>query len=374
MPQTKKRKRGSGRSVNTKAAAKPTHHAANGDAAGPSAPPGNVECPFQVQYTPQSNPNNKKNKKRKSSVSEEAPEGAEASPFSKELTRPYQIRPQKLWESMKKYRNFIVGDETFSLNEFVYVNNTGVDEEAETPIEIETTFWVARVVEIRARDQHHVYLRIFWMYWPKELPGGVRDYHGRSELIASDHMDVIDAMTVSGKANIQHVEENDDEPAPTEFYWRQAFVTGSKKLSNLRRNCVCQKFRNLDKALIGCSNSKCGHWLHEDCILEDTLLKTHKRLVAGDTETRTEKANAKPKVQKTRDGAELNDGGKDWTCSFKASLVVKDKPGSEDKITKVALSDLRANKGGKDDKEHDEDQTSSWEEDVVCLACHEKID
>ena len=58
--------------------------------------------------------------------------------------------------------------------------------------------WVARILEIRASDEHHVYARIYWMYSPDEIPAGARDannnavsgrqpYHGQNELIASNH-------------------------------------------------------------------------------------------------------------------------------------------------------------------------------------------
>ena len=57
--------------------------------------------------------------------------------------------------------------------------------------------WVARILEIRASDEHHVYARVYWMYWPDELPQGTYDgkkavhgrqpYHGLNELIASNH-------------------------------------------------------------------------------------------------------------------------------------------------------------------------------------------
>jgi hypothetical protein len=57
--------------------------------------------------------------------------------------------------------------------------------------------WIARILEIRAQDEHHVFARVYWMYWPDELPEGTRDgykliqgrqpYHGARELIASNH-------------------------------------------------------------------------------------------------------------------------------------------------------------------------------------------
>lgn len=59
------------------------------------------------------------------------------------------------------------------------------------------TEWVARILEIRAKDEHHVFARVYWMYWPDELPAKTRDrkrivegrqpYHGQGELVASNH-------------------------------------------------------------------------------------------------------------------------------------------------------------------------------------------
>ena len=51
--------------------------------------------------------------------------------------------------------------------------------------------WVARILEIRASDERHVYVRVYWMYRPDELPQGTHDgrqaYRGLSELVASNH-------------------------------------------------------------------------------------------------------------------------------------------------------------------------------------------
>lgn len=65
------------------------------------------------------------------------------------------------------------------------------------PIKKSDDDWVARILEIRAADEHHVYARVYWMYWPDELPHGTLDgkktvqgrqpYHGQNELIASNH-------------------------------------------------------------------------------------------------------------------------------------------------------------------------------------------
>lgn len=65
------------------------------------------------------------------------------------------------------------------------------------PIRKSDDDWVARILEIRAADEHHVYARVYWMYSPDELPSNTLDgkktvhgrqpYHGKNELIASNH-------------------------------------------------------------------------------------------------------------------------------------------------------------------------------------------
>ena len=88
---------------------------------------------------------------------------------------------------------------------FVFVANESTIERQKSaqalgslgPIRKKDDDWVARILEIRAADEHHVYARVYWMYWPDELPAGTVDgkrtvqgrqpYHGQNELIASNH-------------------------------------------------------------------------------------------------------------------------------------------------------------------------------------------
>ena len=115
------------------------------------------------------------------------------------------------------------------MNDYVYVNYGQVPQGEET--EDDKQFWIARVLEVRASSPSAVYLRVFWMYWPSELPAGPEHYHGKNELVASNHMEVIDAMTVSGKAEVMHLIEKDDAPTVTGLYWRQKFDFLTRKVS-----------------------------------------------------------------------------------------------------------------------------------------------
>lgn len=124
-----------------------------------------------------------------------------------------------------------MAEETFTLHQCVYVNHLGIAHGEDLSDMTAKMFWVARVLEIRAIDSEHVYLRVFWFYWPEELPGGPRPYHGKNELVASNHMEIIDAMTVTGHAEVQHWREDEDEDNPSDLYWRQTWDTKTSQLS-----------------------------------------------------------------------------------------------------------------------------------------------
>ncbi len=96
----------------------------------------------------------------------------------------------------------IVGKEKFHTDDYVYVANEESvkrqrSADGTAPPKRLTDDWVARIVEIRALNEQNVFARVFWMYWPDELPPGTIDgrrtvkgrqpHHGEHELIASNH-------------------------------------------------------------------------------------------------------------------------------------------------------------------------------------------
>ena len=147
----------------------------------------------------------------------------------------YRISPAEQWKKMKKYSKFIVGQKSFGVGDYVYIYHGDQLHGAQLDPAL-TGNWVAQVLEIRAADSYHVYLRLFWMYWPDELPGGRESYHGAYELIASNHMEIIDATTVTDKADVFQLK--DDSPMPIrDLYWRQTldFLTNKLSVSLLYR-------------------------------------------------------------------------------------------------------------------------------------------
>jgi hypothetical protein len=141
-------------------------------------------------------------------------------------------------------------------------------------------------LEVRAKDNQHVYLRVFWLYWPDELPNGRQPYHGANEFIMSNAMDIVDAMTVAAPAEVtQWDEEKDEQEDLGQRFFRQFLdikkLGGPKgsELSAIRQHCICHKYYNPDKTMYKCPHDGCGTWNHEECLIEAILDKTYKRLV-----------------------------------------------------------------------------------------------
>ncbi|KAK2036155.1 hypothetical protein LZ31DRAFT_561345 [Colletotrichum somersetense] len=245
------------------------------------------------------------------------------------LDLDYSVLPEKDWNNMTQYYSFILNGVKYFREVFVHVANDqsvklqGIEVEEEAS-NIHTSKgrrkpkseddWVAFILEIRASDKQHVYARVYWMYWPEELPegtmdgekypGGRQSYHGRNELIASNHMDIINVISVTSPVNVKQWKEEDDQDAPEALYWRQALDYQTKQLSSVTRFCACQQPANPDKTLIGCPNGNCtAKWLHENCLQKDALTRAYQRL-AGEEFHPLEESPATRVVQVTVSGTE----------------------------------------------------------------------
>jgi len=158
----------------------------------------------------------------------------------------YAVDPHQGWQSMTRYSSFVLGKEKFHTDDYVYVANEESVKRQRTadgtvPPRRLTDDWVARIVEIRALNEQNVFARVFWMYWPEELPAGTIDgrktvkgrqaYHGEHELIASNHMDVINAVSVTSPARVNQWTEADDEETQPSLYWRQVLNIHNSQIS-----------------------------------------------------------------------------------------------------------------------------------------------
>jgi hypothetical protein len=160
------------------------------------------------------------------------------------LEASYIVEPMKAWLSMTKYRKLYVSDLVNSSGTALTMNSTIGNQTHSCgdcvfvkPPDDSDRDWKAQVHEVRAADEHHVFLRCSWLENPEELPEEVLStpsYHGKFELVPSNKMDIIDALTVNGPLEVAYWDEGNEDanmPAHEEYYWRQTYNHDTKVLS-----------------------------------------------------------------------------------------------------------------------------------------------
>ncbi|KAL2200050.1 hypothetical protein P885DRAFT_30416 [Corynascus similis CBS 632.67] len=267
-----------------------------------------AECPFTIKIVDPKDKEQKKKKRRRTENGDEEDTAQrinlQMSPFApsgkfkthETMDLFYQVDPPKRWTDMTRYNSFVLNGIKYFSEGFIYVANDSSIERQKAvnnnePIQYRKKSdddWVARILEIRASDEHHVYARVYWMYWPDELPQGTHDgkktiqgrqpYHGMNELVASNHMDIINVVSVTSQAQVKQWYEENDEEIQNALYWRQAFDVRTYELSSVELVCSCNTPGNPDKMLIGCTTEPCKKWMHEQCIIDDALKAVYKRL------------------------------------------------------------------------------------------------
>ncbi|THY91154.1 hypothetical protein D6C80_08059 [Aureobasidium pullulans] len=268
------------------------------------------------------------------------------------LEARWAVKPMEKWSQMTKYKKFTVGNQTHSCGDCVLVkpgNDSGPD-------------WKAQVHEVRAADEHHVFLRCTWLENPEELPKEARTmppYHGRFELVPGNKMDVIDALTVNGPLKVVHWDESNDDaemPGPGEYFWRQTYNYDTKVLSPLRLICECKQPHNPDHLIVKCSNQACGIWLHASCLAKDVVLrKQQEQGIKAEPGTKGRK-QARKSVGKTSGTKTAGDdnGACEEDENTKAELVVPESAAPEMLVTNKKTGD-------------------EAKEPVHCLSCKELI-
>ena len=127
----------------------------------------------------------------------------------------------------------LVGSESIAVGQCILVKH---DDSEDQKIDIAAQ-WKAKVLEVRALDSEHVYIRVAWLNRPEDLSTGRKPYHGKNELIPTNQMDIIDAMAVNGSSDVvQWDEKDDDTPLMTEVIITLLILRYSLVLTSLRTN------------------------------------------------------------------------------------------------------------------------------------------
>lgn len=311
-----------------------------------------AECPFSIKLVDPKEKEQKFKKRRKQVEPAEDDETkknlAQLSPFAPTgkfktydtMDVHYQVDPARKWADMTRYNSFVLNGVKYFSEGFIYVaNESSIDRQKASPNreggvkKKSDEDWVARILEIRASDEHHVYARVYWMYWPDELPQhtldgkkmpqGRQPYHGQMELIASNHMDMINVVSVTSQAQVNQMIEDNDDDIQSSLYWRQAFDVRTAELSSVELVCECGQPANPDKTLIGCSNTKggCGKWLHLDCLIHDVLMRVYENL--GKTKPHITQAALKDEKDSDEAKRPLSPKESDGAVSAQQSIDVK---------------------------------------------------
>lgn len=237
--------------------------------------------PFTIQYHEEV-PSGPKSKKRKRVLG--GPFVQEGH-FEESLDCRYDIQPRDIWLSMRKFQRFTLthqvgeGTTTVNVGDHVLVLNdpTLIDEKAS-----ESQLWKATVLEVRAVDAEHAYVRVAWLNRPEDLESGREAHHGSNELIPSNHMDIIAAMAVNGRIRLSRIpdlndevdgkELSDNDAGLSNYYWRQTFDFTNQKLSPVQRICIDRRPHNPEEETVQCGS--CREWMHVRCIAIRALQTT----------------------------------------------------------------------------------------------------
>ncbi|KAL6159841.1 hypothetical protein ACJQWK_05715 [Exserohilum turcicum] len=245
----------------------------------------------------------------------------------------------------------LVNGEEFQVGQVVFVKNT---EESECNAPDALDGWLAKVLEVRAGDSSHVYLRVFWAYRPEDLPGGRQPHHGVNEVIVSNHMDIIEALTVQSAADMVYWNDDPDSlPLPEdELFFRQSFdITKSNPLSKLNKYCIDNQPINPNELLVQCSH--CSEWLHAHCLEEQAIQNLRE-----DSEPICPLPNKRGRSDKH---AKSNSNNSATKSSFDANLTVSD--------TGKARLTITCNDVSKEKME-----MRQWDVDITCLKCGKVIE
>ncbi|KIW65119.1 hypothetical protein PV04_07402 [Phialophora macrospora] len=223
---------------------------------------------------------------------------SDAPPGAPELKVHYSVSPGSFWLELREYQRARFKEPVevmYSAGQYIYVNHClpvpappAANASARERLAYDkANLWVARVSEIRAVSRTEIFVRVFWLYWPDELPSGRRPYHGEGELVMSNHVSIIKADTIACPADVSHWDENDDsnQKVLSERYWRQTFdVTKVDRLalSKLRKFCVCRRYDDPNIDLFQCKVAGCATWNHEDCLIADIEKRAWAKFIAGE--------------------------------------------------------------------------------------------
>ncbi|KAJ7177808.1 hypothetical protein C8R46DRAFT_1075008 [Mycena filopes] len=198
------------------------------------------------------------------------------------------------WESLEQHGSFVVTDEhdqehVFTVEDVAAIVPAGKHSERNLPLD---QHWMARIKDIRSKENGEVWVKVNWFYSPQETSEQVATFDptqcANNERIYSHHSEVVSALTFEGLVTmVQFFEDDPDQVRilPGQFFYRYYLET-NRAIFNISRytcdaleslgsnTCGCGRPYNPDEmashlVMHWCPRPSCRRGYHRECLIEN---------------------------------------------------------------------------------------------------------
>ncbi|KAF8185920.1 hypothetical protein K438DRAFT_1836500 [Mycena galopus ATCC 62051] len=232
------------------------------------------------------------------------------------------------WLEMPQYRTFEVSDEEdrsydFSIGDFARVLPNG--REVGDPDMKTHEYWICKIVDVRARNEHDVWVLVEWFYSASDATQIDKQFDtshcGTYERLKSDHTDCVSSSCFDGLTPVKHYDETNLNQQPIggeEFYYRYTVNMENKSISPTpSASCKCGCLYNPsdtapNSVMHLCPRPSCQKYYHRGCAASTNTAVPQERIdfLLDDPDTGaslrlplTESASAEPPAKKRRRGS-----------------------------------------------------------------------
>ncbi|KAJ7165133.1 hypothetical protein C8R46DRAFT_1098251 [Mycena filopes] len=185
------------------------------------------------------------------------------------------------WPTMRQYNTFQVSDDQdvghdFSMGDVVSILPNG--RRVGAPIQ-EHEYWTCRILDVRARNETDVWIRIEWFYSAQDAALENSEFNpghcGQYERLKSNHTDCVSSSVFNGIKTMKHYDETNLDQAPIftdEFYYRYTISLPGHSISPApTATCICGCLYDPSDAAAGsvmhlCPRPNCRKYYHAGCI------------------------------------------------------------------------------------------------------------
>lgn len=128
--------------------------------------------------------------------------------------------------------------------------------------------YIGKIKEIALGSSKNEKCLMAWFYRPEEAEGGRKQFHGERELFRSDHVDWVNANTITDACQVHSLKtyQTLKEVESNDFFTRFTYQPATKefKPDRVPVYCVCEMPYNPDQFMVMCT--RCEEWYHPKCL------------------------------------------------------------------------------------------------------------